>query len=222
MKKELKLIILLMSLVILIGGAFLLYDRYADSVISDNLAVTESTVSKNENIEENEEIKEEVSTPVNQNKDTENKEDASQKDTAEEPTLAPDFTVLDKDGNKVKLSDHIGKKVIVNFWASWCGPCKNEMPDFQKAYEAYGDDIVFMMVNMTDGTSETIKSATKFIENAGYSFPVYFDTEESALYAYYVYSIPATYFINSDGTLVAYARGMLNEEALTKGIGLMK
>lgn len=222
MKKELKLIILLLSLVILIGGAFLLYDRYADSVISDNLAVTESTVSKNENIEENEEIKEEVSTPVNQNKDTENKEDASQKDTAEEPTLAPDFTVLDKDGNKVKLSDHIGKKVIVNFWASWCGPCKNEMPDFQKAYEAYGDDIVFMMVNMTDGTSETIKSATKFIENAGYSFPVYFDTEESALYAYYVYSIPATYFINSDGTLAAYARGMINEEALTKGIGLMK
>lgn len=222
MKKELKLIILLLSLVILIGGAFLLYDRYADSVISDNLAVTESTVSKNENIEENEEIKEEVSTPVNQNKDTESKEDASQNDTTEEPPLAPDFTVLDKDGNKVKLSDHIGKKVIVNFWASWCGPCKNEMPDFQKAYEAYGDDIVFMMVNMTDGTSETIKSATKFIENAGYSFPVYFDTEESALNAYYVYSIPATYFINSDGTLAAYARGMINEEALTKGIGLMK
>ena len=77
MKKELKLIILLLSLVILIGGAFLLYDRYADSVISDNLAVTESTVSKNENIEENEEIKDEVSTPVNQNKDTESKEDAN-------------------------------------------------------------------------------------------------------------------------------------------------
>ena len=222
MRKELKLIILLLSLVILIGGAFLLYDSYADSVISDNLAVTESTVSKNENIEENEEIKEEVSTPVNQNKDTESKEDASQKDTTEEPTLAPDFTVLDKDGNKVKLSDHIGKKVIVNFWASWCGPCKNEMPDFQKAYEAYGDDIVFMMVNMTDGTSETIKSATKFIENAGYSFPVYFDTEESALYAYYVYSIPATYFINSDGTLAAYARGMINEKALETGIDMLK
>ncbi|MBP3324151.1 MAG: TlpA family protein disulfide reductase, partial [Clostridia bacterium] len=80
----------------------------------------------------------------------------------------------------------------------------------------------FMMVNMTDGTSETIKSATKFIENAGYTFPVYFDTEESALYAYYVYSIPATYFINSDGTLAAYAHGMINEEALTKGIELMK
>ena len=199
MKKEFKLILLLLSLVIIIGAAFLLYDRYADSALGDNLAVTESTVSKEE---------------YNSNSES----DA----TSEDVPLAPDFTVYDINGNKIKLSDFIGKKVIVNFWASWCGPCKNEMPDFQKAYEAYGDDIVFMMVNMTDGTSETIKSATKFIENAGYSFPVYFDTEESALYAYYVYSIPATYFINSDGTLAAYARGMINEKALETGIDMLK
>ena len=199
MKKEFKLILLLLSLVIIIGAAFLLYDRYADSVLGDNLAVTESTVSKEEN---------------NSNSES--------NATSEEAPLAPDFTVYDINGNEIKLSDFIGKKVIVNFWASWCGPCKNEMPDFQKAYEKYGNDIVFMMVNMTDGSRETVDSAKSFIDKSGYTFPIYFDKDESALYAYYVYSIPATYFISSDGTLMAYARGMINEEALTKGIGLMK
>ena len=199
MKKEFKLILLLLSLVIIIGAAFLLYDRYADSVLGDNLAVTESTVSKEEN------------------------NSSSESNAASEDVpLAPDFTVYDINGNEIKLSDFIGKKVIVNFWASWCGPCKNEMPDFQKSYEKYGNDIVFMMVNMTDGSSETVDSAKSFIEKSGYSFPIYFDKDESALYAYYVYSIPATYFISSDGTLAAYARGMINEEALTEGIGLMK
>ena len=199
MKKEFKLILLLLSLVIIIGAAFLLYDRYADSVLGDNLAVTESTVSKEEN---------------NSNSES--------NATSEEVPLDPDFTVYDINGNEIKLSDFIGKKVIVNFWASWCGPCKNEMPDFQKAYEKYGNDIVFMMVNMTDGSRETVDSAKSFIDKSGYTFPIYFDKDESALYAYYVYSIPATYFISSDGTLMAYARGMINEEALTKGIGLMK
>lgn len=199
MKKEFKLILLLLSLVIIIGAAFLLYDRYADSVLGDNLAVTESTVSKEEN---------------NSNSES--------NAASEEVPLAPDFTVYDINGNKIKLSDFIGKKVIVNFWASWCGPCKYEMPDFQKAYEKYGNNIVFMMVNMTDGSRETVDSAKSFIDKSGYTFPIYFDKDESALYAYFVYSIPATYFISSDGTLMAYARGMINEEALTKGIGLMK
>ena len=199
MKKEFKLILLLLSLVIIIGAAFLLYDRYADSVLGDNLAVTESTVSKEEN---------------NSNSES--------NATSEDVPLAPDFTVYDINGNKIKLSDFIGKKVIVNFWASWCGPCTYEMPDFQKAYEKYGNNIVLMMVNMTDGSRETVDSAKSFIDKSGYTFPIYFDKDESALYAYFVYSIPATYFISSDGTLMAYARGMINEEALTKGIGLMK
>ena len=88
MKKELKLIILLLSLVILIGGAFLLYDSYADSVISDNLAVTESTVSKNENIEENEEIKEEVAQEVTT---TEEVKPETEVKSVEEPIEEPQF-----------------------------------------------------------------------------------------------------------------------------------
>jgi len=141
--------------------------------------------------------------------------------SAQESSLAPDFTVYDAQGNAVKLSDFRGKPVVVNFWASWCGPCKSEMPDFQKAYETYGEDIVFMMVNMTDGSGETVESASAFIDKNGYDFPVYFDTASSAAITYGVSSIPATYFIGSDGSGIAYGVGAMDAQTLEKGISML-
>ena len=141
---------------------------------------------------------------------------------AVEPVAAPDFTALDSEGNSVQLSDYLGTPVILNFWASWCSPCKSEMPDFDAAYQQYGDEIQFMMVNMTDGGQETLESAKDFIAESGYSFPVFFDTEYSAAMAYGVSSIPATYFVNAEGNLVAYGIGPLDLEALETGIGMLR
>lgn len=138
----------------------------------------------------------------------------------EEIPLAPDFTVEDLDGNKYKLSDFRGKPVIVNFWASWCGPCKMEMPDFEELYKEYGDKINFLMVNMTDGNQETKDKASKHISDNGYTFPVYYDTETEAAYAYGVSSIPATYFIDSEGYPVVYGVGALDKETLLTGIDM--
>ena len=131
----------------------------------------------------------------------------------------PDFTVYDNDGNEVKLSDFEGKAVVLNFWASWCGSCKSEMPDFQELYEQYGEDINFVMVNMTDGGRETLEHAKKFIEKQGYTFPVYFDTEYDAATVYGVRTIPTTYFIDKDGYGQAMGRGMLSKEMIEEGIG---
>ncbi|MBP3544577.1 MAG: TlpA family protein disulfide reductase, partial [Lachnospiraceae bacterium] len=75
--------------------------------------------------------------------------------TEPEKVPAPDFTVIDAEGNEVKLSDMRGKPVVVNFWASWCGPCKMEMPEFEEVYKELGDEVHFMMVNLTDGWQET-------------------------------------------------------------------
>ncbi|MBQ4347432.1 MAG: TlpA family protein disulfide reductase, partial [Firmicutes bacterium] len=88
--------------------------------------------------------------------------------------MAPDFTVYDSEGNAVMLSDFIGKPIVLNFWASWCGPCKMEMPEFNEAYAELGEDIQFLMVNVTTGR-ETQESASAFIEENGYSFPVFYD-----------------------------------------------
>jgi thiol-disulfide isomerase/thioredoxin len=140
-------------------------------------------------------------------------------DEAIEPM--PDFTVLDRDGNPVKLSDLRGKPVILNFWASWCGPCQSEMPDFQKAYETYGDDVHFMIVNVTDGSRETVETARAYVDGQGYTFPIYFDTTLEAAILYGASAIPLSVFMDAEGRYVAHASGALSAATLQKGIGMI-
>lgn len=142
-------------------------------------------------------------------------------DTDTNKYAAPDFTVTDYNGNKVKLSDLKGKPVVINFWATWCHYCTTEMPDFNEVYQKYEGEVQFMMVNMTDGVDETVAKAKSHIESKGYTFPVYFDTEFEAANAYSVTGLPLTYFVDSDGNLIAHARGAINAETLEKGISMI-
>ncbi len=145
-------------------------------------------------------------------------------DTAAEtadPRLAPDFTVLDREGRPVTLSAMRGKPVVLNFWASWCGPCKREMPEFEAAYQTYGADVHFLFVNLTDGQNETVETAKQCIDSLGYTFPIYFDTASEAAVAYGISSIPTTFFIDAEGKLVTYATGQIGTELIEKGIGMI-
>ena len=95
------------------------------------------------------------------------------------------------------------------------------MPDFDEAYRNH-PEIQFMMVNVTDGSQETMESARDFLTEAGYEFPVFYDTELDAAMTYGATGLPMTIFIDADGNLVTYARGMLQAQQLEQGIEMIK
>ncbi|MBM7834413.1 TlpA family protein disulfide reductase [Clostridium sardiniense] len=135
-------------------------------------------------------------------------------------TKAPDFTVYNEEGKAVKLSDYKGKKaVVVNFWASWCPPCKYEMPYFQKANDKYkGKEVEILMVNLTDGSRETKKTALEFMKESKYNMNVLFDTELNAAKIYGIQALPRTLFIDKDGNLVNDHTGLITQDMLDDNI----
>lgn len=135
---------------------------------------------------------------------------------------APSFPMEDAQGNTVQLSDFLGDKpVFLNFWASTCSPCKQEMPDIQKLYEQYGDQIQFIMVNVGAAMNDTREKAEAYLSEEGFTFPVYYDIDYQAITTYGINSFPFSIFIDAQGNLVTYGSGMLSASLLQKGLNLM-
>ena len=133
---------------------------------------------------------------------------------------APDFIVADQNGNQVSLSSMRGKPIVLNFWASWCPPCKAEMPEFNAVYKEVGREVVFMMIDVVDGRRETLQKAKSYLAGQKFSFPVYFDTYGSAVSAYGITALPTTIFIDKDGYVVTGSESMINARVLRMGIAL--
>lgn len=207
MKKNKTFILLAVLLVILIGGAGFFYNKLISAYKTDTLTETSQAA-------ENETESEETEDSQTSSEETDSGENAAE--------TAPDFTMTNASGEEVKLSDFFDKPVVLNFWASWCGPCKSEMPHFEDAYQKYGEDINFVIVNLTDGARETVEAASDFIEEQGYTFPLYFDTNTEGAVTYGTYSIPVTYFIGADGVPVAQANGALDAATLQKGLDMIQ
>lgn len=135
----------------------------------------------------------------------------------EEGYCAPNFTLQTVDGQEVELYRNDGKPTIINFWATWCPPCKKEMPYFQKAYNQYKDQLNFIMINETSQEKEETK-IQDFLEQHRYSFPVALDPLKDkktvGFDLYGLYGIPATFVVGKDGIILHRMIGGIEEEEI--------
>ncbi len=129
---------------------------------------------------------------------------------------APDFELKNLSGEPVKLSNYNGKKVMLNFWATWCPPCKAEMPDMQKLHEEARDDLVILAVNI-----DPENDVAGFAKQMGISFPILIDKDYVVNKTYQIISIPTSYFIDENGIIQAKHIGAMNLNAMKQYIGDM-
>ncbi|MGI5825440.1 MAG: cytochrome c biogenesis protein CcdA [Bacillota bacterium] len=135
---------------------------------------------------------------------------------------APDFSLTDQNGDLHKLSDYKGKTVLLNFWATWCPPCKREMPDIQSLYEQYGsnqgDLIVIGVAGPNQGREGSSEEITKFLTEKSYTFPVVMDETGEIFQQYSIAAFPTTFLIDAAGNIYGYVEGALTAEMLEDAV----
>lgn len=134
-----------------------------------------------------------------------------------------DFTLTDQYGVIHTLSDYKGKTVVLNFWATWCPPCRAEMPDIQNIYEGYenteDDSVVVLGIAAPgQGQEQNEEGITSFLTKNGYTYPVLMDTDGAVFGSYGIYSYPTTFFINTDGKVFGYINGQMSQSILEDAI----
>lgn len=131
---------------------------------------------------------------------------------------APEFELIDLNGKSVKLSDYNGKPVLLNFWATWCPPCKDEMPHMEKLYKKYKKDgFEILAVNVTTSEKDP-KHVGQFVDEYKLTFPIPLDEKGTVFHEYAIIGYPTSFFIDSDGVIRRKVMGPVVEEELEKEI----
>lgn len=138
----------------------------------------------------------------------------------EKGQLAPDFTLFNLEGEDVTLSDLRGKRVVLNFWATWCPPCEAEMPHMQKYYEKYAeeDNVEIVGVNLMYSAQEKVERVEQFVKNYQITFPILYELDESVVTRYEILTIPSTYMIDTEGKIQKKIVGPLDLDMLRDNV----
>lgn len=169
---------------------------------------------------EEESLDTEESRQEGQERESEIQETAKPETESQENTIpAPDFELEDQFGQVHKLSDYKGKTIFLNFWATWCPPCRAEMPDIQKLYEESpkdGEDAVIILgvAGPDMGNEKTKEGIAQFLEENGYTYPVLMDTEGTLFGDYGISAFPTTFMIDREGNVFGYASGQLTYDMM--------
>ncbi|MBH1940851.1 redoxin family protein [Mobilitalea sibirica] len=191
-----------------------------DDIISEN-EEDETTKPKDTLLkEENTKPKETLSEEKNDN-NTDGEDENTQQNSSKTPAF--DFTLVDQYGNEHTLSDYKGKVVFLNFWATWCPPCKKEMPDIEELYNKYNknqDDVIILGVanpasdEYPNNSDVSKKQITEFLEENEYTFPTVFDETGDLLRSYFISAFPTTFMIDKEGNIFGYVPGMLSKDMM--------
>jgi len=207
-----KKIVIWIAIVVIIGAAGFTVYNY-----NNNLAKEKA---QKEKLAQEKKAEEEKKSEEEKKKTEEEKKTAEEtKDKEEEKVPAPDFKLKDLKGNEVSLSDYKGKKVFLNFWASWCPPCRAEMPDMEKLYQETKDtDLVILAVNL----GEDRATASKFVRDNKLNFSILLDDTTAISMKYNVASIPTSYFIDKEGNVSSRSIGMMTLDQMKENIDAIK
>lgn len=133
-------------------------------------------------------------------------------------TPAPDFTLVDQFGNTHTLSDYKGKTIFLNFWATWCPPCRAEMPEIQEIYEDYGnneeDVIILGIASPNYGREGSAEEIAAFLAENEYTYPVVMDEGGLSAYTYGVSAYPTTFMIDAEGNVFGYVSGQITKDIM--------
>lgn len=201
-----KKIIFASIIVLMVGGAVYTVNNYNKSNANKtSVNSTYSSTGNQNNSDKN-------NTDSNSNKTTKNPVGINQNSIK---TKAINFKLKDLDGKELSLSDLRGKKVFLNFWATWCPPCKAEMPEIEKLYqETKNSDLVIVAVEI----GEPLSTVKTFIDQNKYNFKVLLDSDQSVAAQYGISAIPTSFFINKEGNIVAKNTGALNIDQMKEYI----
>ena len=208
--KDNRILIRLCMTVLLGGVAITLGGCGNDSNVQDTEAVEQTYSNEDLNVPEGIDNEEEQAGSFDEGKDTDGSGTDVSDNAAEQESdadisygelsegdKAPDFTAELVDGSRFVLSENSGKVVLINLWATWCGPCVEEMPAFEKLNGDYGDDVIILCVNCVE-PKETVDA---FVKENGYTFPVAYDENGAINDRYPTQGIPYTLIIGKDGVI---------------------
>lgn len=204
-----------MNLIKKIGG-FILILSGISMTISAVGALSKNQPPKKIQVEDSKE------NPMNQEEVySENQETQGDEEVQEDSRIkALDFTLYDQYGNAHTLSDYEGKTVFLNIWATWCPPCRGEMPHIESLYKAYGENsgevIILGLAAPNLGSEGDEEHIISFLEEAGYTFPVVMDTEWEQIYGYGISAFPTTFIIDKEGYINLYVPGAMDETTMKR------
>lgn len=208
-KSVLKYTTKISAIILLILGLSTIYNLFASHKLKPSNRYSSTKVESN--------IQADDSNASNTDKEIEESNTSDKASNEEEQIPAPEFNLKDQHDNLHTLKDYEDKMIFLNFWATWCPPCKREMPEIQKLYDKYkdSDDVAVLTIVASDGNtdldSEGIK---KFIEENGYTFPVLMDNDISLFTTYRISSFPTTYAIDKNHNIYGYVSGALTYEMM--------